>query len=163
MANVRTINSPGVEIREIDLSTRAVVPVGTNVLVAGFAPQGPTYEILNLSTVSEFETVYGTPTNAAERYFYYSVRQLFTAGTNPSVKVARLPYGSGAGEGAVSEYSALAFPLLAIPPSYTTYPTSTIIAGTVPLSSAIGYYLGEPALVSLTEDQYNSAKQGNIV
>ena len=162
MANVRTINSPGVEIREIDLSTRAVVPAGTNVLVAGFAPQGPTYEILNLSTVSEFETVYGTPTNAAERYFYYSVRQLFTAGNNPSVKVARLPYGSGAGEGAVSEYSALAFPLLAIPPSYTTYPTSTIIAGTVPLSSAIGYYLGEPALVSLTEDQYNSAKQGNI-
>ena len=162
MANVRTINSPGVEIREIDLSTRAVVPAGTNVLVAGFAPQGPTYEILNLSTVSEFETVYGTPTNAAERYFYYSVRQLFTAGNNPSVKVARLPYGSGAGEGAVSEYSALAFPLLAIPPSFTTYPTSTILAGTVPLSSAIGYYLGEPALVCLTEDQYNSAKQGNI-
>ena len=71
MANIRDINSPGVEVREIDLSTRAVVPVGTNVLVAGFAPQGPTYEIVNLSTLTEFEQVYGTPSTAAERYFYY--------------------------------------------------------------------------------------------
>jgi len=85
MASLRTINSPGVEIREIDLSTRAVTPAGTNVFAAGFAPQGPTYEIVELSSLTEFETVYGTPTNAAERYFYYSVRQLFGAGGNPTI------------------------------------------------------------------------------
>ena len=162
MANVRTINSPGVEVREIDLSTRAVTPAGTNILAVGFAPQGPTYEIVNLSTLNEFETVYGTPTNAAERYFYYSVRQLFTNGNNPSVKVARLPYGSDAGEGTTSEYSALAFPVIAIPSDTSTYTVAAMSAGTIPLSSAQGYFLGEPALVSLTESQYQTVKQGGI-
>ena len=120
MANVRTINSPGVEIREIDLSTRAVTPVGTNVLVTGFAPQGPTYEIVELNSLSDFEQIYGTPTNAAERYFYYTVRQLLTNGGNPTVKVARLPYGTGSGEGTASEYSALAYPVIAIPTDTST-------------------------------------------
>lgn len=162
MANVRTINSPGVEVREIDLSTRAVIPAGTNVLVAGFSPQGPTYEIVNLSTLSEFETVYGTPTNAAERYFYHSVRQLFTNGNNPTVKVARLPYGDGAGEGTASEYSALAFPVVAVPADTSTYNTAAALAGSVPLSSAQGYILGEPALVVLTENQYQTILQGGL-
>ena len=163
MANIRNINSPGVEVREIDLSTRAVVPVGTNVLVAGFAPQGPTYEIVNLSTLTEFEQVYGTPSTAAERYFYYSVRQLFTNGSNPNIKVARLPYGSGAGEGVASSYSALAYPVLAIPTSFSSvFGASAIVAGAVPLSSSSGFLLGEPALVALTESQYDNVKQGNF-
>ena len=163
MASLRTIQSPGVEIREIDLSTRAVTPVGTNVLVTGFAPQGPTYEIVELASLSDFETVYGTPTNAAERYFYYSVRQLFTAGSNPTIKASRLPYGSGTGEGTASNYSALAFPVVAIPTDTATYPASAAaLAGTVPLSSAQGYYFGEPALVALTEDQYNSITQNGL-
>lgn len=162
MANVRTINSPGVEIREIDLSTRAVIPAGTNVFVTGFAPQGPTYEIVELASLTEFESVYGTPTNAAERYFYYSVRQLFANGTGPSVKVARLPYGSGAGEGTTSEYSALAFPVVAVPADTSTYTTAEAVAGTIPLSSAQGYILGEPALVALTEDQYTTILQGGL-
>lgn len=162
MANVRTINSPGVEIREIDLSTRAIVPAGTNVFVTGFAPQGPTYEIVELASLDEFESVYGTPTNAAERYFYYSVRQLFAAGNGPSVKVARLPYGTGAGEGTASEYSALAFPVVAVPTDTTTYNTAAAIAGSIPLSSAQGYILGEPALVALTESQYQTILQGGI-
>ena len=166
MASLRTINSPGVEIREIDLSTRAVTPVGTNVLAAGFAPQGPTYEIVELSSLNEFETVYGTPTNAAERYFYYSVRQLFAAGGNPTIKVARLPYGSDAGEGTTSEYSALAYPVIAIPTDTLTYPASAAAAGggsgTIPLSSAQGFYFGEPALVSLTESQYQTIAQGGL-
>ena len=162
MASLRTINSPGVEIREVDLSTRAVTPAGTNVFAAGFAPQGPTYEIVELSSLTEFETVYGTPTNAAERYFYYSVSQLFGAGGNPTIKVARLPYGSDAGEGTTSEYSALAYPVMAIPTDTSTYATAAAVAGTIPLSSAQGYYFGEPALVSLTESQYQTIKQGGL-
>ena len=162
MANVRTINSPGVEIREIDLSTRAVTPAGTNVFVTGFAPQGPTYEVTELASLSDFEQIFGTPTNAAERYFYYSVRHLFTDGGNPSVKVARLPYGGGAGEGTASEYSALAFPFVAIPSDTLTYGVSCMPLGTVPLSSAQGYFIGEPALVSLTQAQYQNIQQGNF-
>ena len=162
MANARTINSPGVEIREIDLSTRAVTPVGTNVLVAGFAPQGPTYEIVNLNSLSDFEQIYGTPTNAAERYFYYSVRQLLTNGGNPNVKVARLPYGVAGGEGTASEYSALAYPVISIPTDTTTYSNTQMVNGTIPLSSAQGYFFGEPALVSLTQAQYQTIAQGNF-
>jgi phage tail sheath protein FI len=164
MANVRTINSPGVEVREIDLSTRAITPAGTNVLITGFAPQGPTYEIVELTSLTDFEQIYGTPTNAAERYFYYTVRQLLTNGGNPTVKVARLPYGAAGGEGTASEYSALAYPVVAVPAAseISTYPASGAVAGTVPLSSAQGYYFGEPALVKLTETQYQSIAQGNF-
>ena len=166
MANVRTINSPGVEIREIDLSTRAITPAGTNVLVAGYAPQGPTYEIVELSSLTDFETVYGTPTNAAERYFYYSVRTLFTNGNNPTIKAARIPYGAGSSDGETSSYTALAYPVLAVPAkdAYSTpaLAAAAITGGTTLLSAAGGYLIGEPALVTLTEEQYNSAVQGNI-
>jgi phage tail sheath protein FI len=158
----RTIQSPGVQIKEIDLSTRAVTPVGTNVLVTGFAPQGPTYEIVELASLSDFQTVFGTPTNAAERYFYYAVNQLFTAGNNPTIKAVRIPYGSGSGEGTASQYSALAFPVVAIPSNTTQYPLSAAANGAVPLSSAQGYYFGEPALVALTPDQYSTISQGGL-
>ena len=65
----RTIQSPGVEINEVDLSLRPVIPTGTTVLIPGFAAQGPTDEVFEVTSFSEFETVYGKPTNAAERYF----------------------------------------------------------------------------------------------
>lgn len=150
MANTRTIQSPGVEIREIDLSTRLNAPNGTSFLVTGFAPQGPTYEILNVASVADFETIYGTPTNAAERYFYYSVRQLFTGGTNAVVNVARLPYGAEAGEGFSSKYSALVFPVVAASATDATAP----VANGTALSAAGAYYLTQPTLVELTDDQY---------
>lgn len=160
MANRRSINSPGVEIREVDLSTRVTAPNGTSVLVAGFAAQGPTSEILNVSTIADFETIYGTPTNAAERYFYYSVRQLFTAGTNASVNVARLPYGSGSGDGFSSKYSALVFPV--IPTVIDNDFSTAFTGGPKQLSSANEYWFANPTLVQLTENEYNNIQQGNI-
>lgn len=162
MANRRSINSPGVEIREIDLSTRVTAPNGTSVLVAGFAPQGPTSEILNISTIADFENIYGTPTNAAERYFYYSVRQLFTAGNNAVVNVARLPYGTGSGEGFSSKYSALAFPVLPTSGTSTAILTAAEAGAATSLSAASYYYLAKPTLVELSESDYNYIKQGGI-
>ena len=44
----RTIQSPGVEIREIDLTQRPAAAVGTSVFIAGFSDQGPTDEIFNV-------------------------------------------------------------------------------------------------------------------
>ncbi len=41
----RTIQSPGVEIKEVDLSLRPNLPVGTTVFIPGFANQGPTDEL----------------------------------------------------------------------------------------------------------------------
>ena len=70
----RTINSPGVQITEKDLSLRVQTPVGTQVVVPGFAPQGPTSEPLLITSMSEFEAIYGIPTTPAERYFYYSCK-----------------------------------------------------------------------------------------
>ena len=159
MANRRSINSPGVEIREIDLSTRATAPNGTSVLITGFASQGPTSEILNVSTLADFEAIYGTPTNAAERYFYYTVRQQFVGGTNATVNVARLPYGEGAGEGVSSKYTALVFPVIPVQPGETL---AAAVTAATPLFSAEKFYFGGPTLLQLTESQYAELKQGMI-
>jgi hypothetical protein len=106
----RTIQSPGVEINEIDLSSRTSFPIGTNVLIQGFSSNGPTDETLIVSSFSEFETIYGTPTNAAERYFYHTVKSTFNSPAN--VLVNRLPYGNQKGEGFTDElFSALCLPV----------------------------------------------------
>ena len=104
----RTIQSPGVEIREIDLTQRPAAPVGTSVFIAGFANQGPVDEIFNVGTFAEFEEIYGKPTNAAERYFYHSTKQVFDSDAN--VLVSRLPYGTGDGT-STEKYSALVYPV----------------------------------------------------
>ena len=43
----RTIQSPGVEIRESDLSLRTA-QTGTTTYIAGFASEGPTDEVIGL-------------------------------------------------------------------------------------------------------------------
>ena len=121
----RTIQSPGVEIREIDLSQRPAAAVGTSVFVAGFSNQGPTDEIFNVGTFSEFEEIYGKPTNAAERYFYHSTKQVFQSDAN--VFVSRLPYGSSDGQG-TEKYSALVYP--AINANVTTITGDTVGSAT---------------------------------
>lgn len=109
----RTIQSPGVEINEIDLSLRPSLPIGTNILVPGFANQGPVDEVLQVSSISEFEQLYGTPTNAAERYFYHTVKASFNSPAN--IYVTRLPYGNGEGETVGEEYTALVYPVFTKP------------------------------------------------
>ena len=37
----RTIQSPGVEIGEVDISLRVPTPAGTTVYITGYADQGP--------------------------------------------------------------------------------------------------------------------------
>ena len=103
----RTIQSPGVEIREIDLTQRPAAAVGTSVFIAGFSDQGPTDEIFNVGTFAEFQEIYGKPTNAAERYFYHSARQVFNSDAN--VFVSRIPYGASSG---TRRYSALVYPVM---------------------------------------------------
>lgn len=153
----RTINSPGVEIREVDLSNRTNLPVGTNVLVAGFAAQGPTDELVNITSVSELEQVYGAPTNAAERYFYYSAQQVLQA--NANVLVSRVPYGSGSGDGFANTYSALVFPIV---------PLSAQTTGHVPLSAPVAFkdgtefFIGAPYYLNLTDAQYEQISQGVV-
>ena len=105
----RTIQSPGVEIREIDLTQRPAAAVGTSVFIAGFSDQGPTDEIFNVGTFAEFQEIYGRPTNSAERYFYHSARQVFNSDAN--VFVSRIPYGTSDGD---RRFSALVYPVAAL-------------------------------------------------
>lgn len=135
----RSINSPGVQIVETDLSNYQQIGGGTVVYVAGFAPQGPTDETLRITSVSELEQVYGTPQTAAERYFYHTSKQILNSPA--SLLTTRLPYGSGLGEGFANNYSALLFP-------------TTSASGEI--------RLGQPKYITLTEDQYNKIDQGDF-
>jgi|GEM_PF-680513 len=119
----RTIQSPGIEIREIDMTQRPGAAVGTSVFIAGFSNQGPTDEIFNVGTFAEFQEIYGQPTNAAERYFYHSTKQAFASDAN--ILVSRLPYGAGDAT-AVDQYSALVYPVRGV----ATSRISSIAAGT---------------------------------
>lgn len=150
----QTIESPGVQINEVDLSLRAVVPNGTNVLVLGYAPQGPIEEVLEIPDIQTFTTIYGNPTNAAERYFYYSVRGVLNGGGRPIV--SRLPYGGGTGVGSTTKYSCLAYP--AVPFEQTCVDNTNATLS----QEASGYFVGAPSYLELNQDDYLSLVQGNI-
>jgi hypothetical protein len=147
----RTIQSPGVEIRERDLSLTVPQNVGTNVFVTGFAAQGPTDEVLKVSSREELEQIYGTPTNSSERYFYYTVRELLNSPA--SIYTFRLPYGEGSGDGFGSQYSALVYPVVAY--------NGTELTTNLDLSAGT-YLLGAPTHVVLTQDQYQDMLDGDL-
>jgi hypothetical protein len=144
----RRIQSPGVQITEIDLTRRpaGLAPRRPAAMVAGFAPQGPTDEIVRITSMAQFNTVFGLPETAAERYLSHTVEQL--ASTGSDVLVTRLPYGKNAGEGIQNYYSALFFPII---PHGKTY------------GEAETYYVLPPKSVLLSEDAYeNQIKDRNI-
>jgi hypothetical protein len=135
-----SISSPGVQINEIDLSLRASNPTGTNVVVPGFAPQGPTSEPLLITTVSELESVYGTPLTPAERYFYYSCKEVLNSPA--TLTTIRLPYGSDLGTGFSSAYGGLFFPMT---------------------SGNGGWTIGAPIHKSLSIQDVQAIEAGNFV
>lgn len=135
----RIINSPGVQITETDLSVTQQIGGGTNIFVAGYAPQGPTDEVLQVSTISEFEQIFGAPQTPAERYFYHSSKEILNS--NANLLVTRLPYGSGSGEGFGQQYGALFFPVA---------------------SSVGGFSVGQPISKSLTQTEYDNLVQNNF-
>lgn len=142
----RTIASPGVQINEIDLSLISRPTGETNVFLTGFADQGPTDEIINVTSLSEYEQIFGTPTNAAERYTYHSAKQILT--TSPAnLLFTRMPYGSGMGEGFANTYSALVYRISANSNSYDT---------------ATAYQILEPDSILLTEDEYIDLVENNV-
>jgi hypothetical protein len=142
----RTIASPGVQINEVDLSLIAR-PVGvTNTFITGFAAEGPTDEIINVGSISEFESVFGSPTNSAERYLYHSARQLLTQSPT-NLLVTRMPYGSGAGEGFSNQYTALVYPISG---NETDYESST------------AFEIRPPKSILLTDQQYLDLTENNV-
>jgi hypothetical protein len=177
----RTIQSPGVEIKEVDLSLRPQLPAGTSVFATGFAARGPTEEIIQVSSLSEFEQIYGKPSNAAERYFYHTVKGIFQSQAN--VLLSRLPYGSGAGDTSADKYSALVYPVVALSGSMDGTgqhlqgasggivgdglqgQTFKLLADAIQdftLSAADTYYIAPPSTVSLTESEYQKLIDGQF-
>lgn len=135
----RSINSPGVQITETDLSNYQEIGGGTNIFLPGFASQGPIDEVLLISSVSELEKVYGTPTTPAERYFFYSAKEALNSPA--TLLTTRLPYGSGSGEGFDTQYSALLYPVA---------------------SATGGFNLGAPLHITFNETVYDDIIQNNF-
>ena len=160
----RTIQSPGVEIKEIDLSLRLPSPAGTTIYMTGFSDQGPTDEVVGVSSLSEFEQIYGTPKNPAERYFYYTVKAAFNS--NAGILVNRLPYGPDIGDGFGSTISVLAFPAMTVAQTgideagyniRTSYDTSSV-AGL----SSTAYFIGAPTQFNITKSEYFKILNGTL-
>lgn len=106
----RTIESPGVEWNEYDLSQVVSYAGGTVVVVMGFAHQGPTNQVVEITSKEELMSVFfGSvgPQNAAERYFYHSGLEILN--TPGKLLCIRLPYGSGKGSGFSTGYTATVF------------------------------------------------------
>ena len=135
----RSINSPGVQITERDLSEYIQPSVGTSVFAAGFASQGPTDEVLNITSSSELEQIYGVPESAAEKYFHYTCREILNS--SASLLTTRLPYGLSSGAGFANQYSALLYPVA---------------------SASGSFEIGQPSHIVLNQDEYEHMIQGNI-
>jgi hypothetical protein len=87
---IRSINSPGVEIREVDKSQVSPAIVGSTAYVMGFANKGEAYEPIDVVSVADFTNNFGEPTNEAERYFYHTCKNILDEGGN--LTVSKLPY-----------------------------------------------------------------------
>jgi hypothetical protein len=158
------IQSPGVEINEIDLSLRLPSPAGTTIYATGFSDQGPVDEVVQISSINEFEQIYGLPKTPAERYFYHTVKACSQSQTR--LLVNRLPYGAGTGNGFGSYISVLAYPA-----AVTRSDTNVAFSGTnyVPLStftdnlsSTVTYFIGAPRQLNLTQDEYSQLLAGTL-
>ena len=150
---MQTISSPGVQIFERDLSLVAPQNIGTNVFVTGFTNSGPTDEVLEITTLDELQNIYGIPSNSAERYFYYTIKELLNS--DASIYTYRLPYGAGTGYGFGSLHTALVYPVVAATPTGLTTTTNlALTAGT--------YFLGAPVQVSLTDTEFAQALEGTL-
>ena len=135
----RSINSPGVQITETDLSNYQQIAGGTTVFVPGFAKQGPTDEVLLITSASELEQVYGTPSTPAEKYFYYTAKEVLNSPA--ALLTTRLPYGLSSGTGFTNQYSALLYPVA---------------------SGTNNFSIGQPTHIPLNDSQYNKLVQNNF-
>jgi len=148
----RTIQSPGVQIQEVDLSLRNAGTPATTVFIPGFTSRGPTSEPISITSLSEYEQVFGTPTNGAERYHYHSVKAALQS--TASIIVYRLPYGEGLGIDTSDEYSALVYPVKVYCPS------SGYVENDLTKDDSV-YFFGEPTHLQLTQSEYLSILKGD--
>ena len=165
----RTIESPGVEINEIDMSLYTERDVGTSFLVNGFTSQGPYYEPIEITTISDYKTIFGEPTTPAERYAYHTVERL----TNSPAKIlfTKLPYDNNScTEKYNNIYTALMYPIVYDGTISGGNPISginqhceaTINYSDITQDDTGTFYIGRPLMFSLVEREYEQLKRGDI-
>ena len=162
----RTINSPGVEINEIDVSTRTPQNVGTRVLINGFTDQGPSYEPIELESISHYEKVFGNPVTIAERYSYNAVKSILN--TSANVTFLRLPYGDNYIGASDEKYVALFYPTFYAGDTDIGYidigATKTVTYEDLEAEHEGRFYIGRPIVKYYSEDEYvSNFKEGNFV
>lgn len=158
-----TIVSPGVEVYENDLSLRGVIPTGTNITIPVFAQQGPTGEVISISTASEFEDIFGLPTNSAELYGWATVTQAVNSAGK--ISVIRLPYGAGSGDTKSPSFTVLAYPAKGFAlsgtddaPAYTAITKftegSTVSTTDKDYTGTATFLIGEPVQFTINIEEY---------
>ena len=93
----RTIQAPGIELREIDRSEYGKEDyslTSTTVFACGFASKGPNYVINWINTIQNFIDTYGSPETEEEKYFYNTAVEVLQRGG--IFLGARLPYNNEA-------------------------------------------------------------------
>jgi hypothetical protein len=87
---MRTIEAPGVEWKEYDLSQVAPAMGGPVALCFGFADKGQKETIYNITGSASDRVIFGTPKNEAERYFYKARMKVLNQ--RGSLLAAKIPY-----------------------------------------------------------------------
>jgi hypothetical protein len=90
MGSIRTIQHPGVEIHEYDLSQYSPETAGTTTFILGYAAKGTDCQIQPITTKNQFLEIYGTPANEAERYLYNAMSEVVSQAGD--CLIAKLPY-----------------------------------------------------------------------
>lgn len=96
---VRTINSPGIQISEINSTKENTASqqtdysiVDTVSLVTGFADKGEDYTAKWINSIGTFVSEYGYPKNEPEKYFYNAAAEVLNRGA--LLVTAKLPYNN---------------------------------------------------------------------
>jgi len=89
---MRTIQSPGVEIFERDLSQYTPAIAGTAALVMGYAVKGEDELPSQFTSRNAWLNYFGVPEDEAERYFYHASMEILNQ--NGTLYTAKLPYSN---------------------------------------------------------------------
>lgn len=88
----RTIQHPGFEFFETDMSIYKEYQQNTDALVVGYFAKGPILEPVALTNLSDYTVYFGIPASEAEIYAYSGIKRVIDSGG--TVTAMRLPYAN---------------------------------------------------------------------
>ena len=76
----RTIQHPGFEFFETDMSIYKEYQQNTDALVVGYFAKGPILEPVALTNLSDYTVYFGVPSSEAEIYAYSGIEKVINSG-----------------------------------------------------------------------------------